>query len=815
MQRVPTTIAALVLLLAGPAHAASPPRVEAILDGAPLSFEANAGQFDKQVRFLARGSGRNLFLTAEGMVLTLGGGPGGRPPTVLRFELQGRAKDARPQGEDRVAGITNYFYGDPSDKFAARYVTDVPSFARVRQHGAYPGIDVLYYSNQGLIEYDFIVAPAADLRQISVSIGGHRSAALAESGDLVLHTRDGDVLLKKPLAYQEREGRRTEIPARYVLDGNQLRFDVGDYDRRRALVIDPILSFSTRLGGNGNETANAISVDASGNIYVAGTTNSTNFPLAGALQSKLAGSSDVFVTKLNPSGNALVYSTYLGGRSGDSIGNGIAVDAQGNAYVTGTTTTGSFPVTKGAYQTSKSEFESGFVTKLSPQGNALVYSTYIRDALETNAIAINASGEAYVTGGARSGFVTTAGAFQPASAAPFCGFIAKLNATGSAMSYATFLCGSANFDGGDRGYAIAVDAAGHAYVAGRAPSTNFPVTGGAYQPFRRGINDAFITKLNPTGSGLVYSTYLGGSSGQRGFGIAIDSLGQAYVVGRTTSLDFPVLRAFQPAKSYTGTGYWNVSEGFITKLNAAGSGLIYSSYLGGPGCVGSGWPLCDPVQGPDHGRAIAVDAAGNAYVVGGIGSIELSQVDPVQVVPTPYDGSLVPFLAKIQDRSSAVLVYLLTLGTRSGFAENASNSNGPAKGVAVDGAGNAYVATRVYTTPFPVTPGAFQVIGSGFEDTAVFKVSPGKFTTSLQTSNATPTCAQTITLTATVTSAVPDGQVTFSSGGSSIGTTLVTDGTATFATSLPAGVHELTAIYSGDNKVSRPLFLPVKRVSGC
>lgn len=808
-------IAALVLLqvLAGPAYPANRPNVKAVFDSLPLSFEANAGQFDRQVSFLARGRGKNLFLTVEGMVLTLGGGAGGRPPSVIRFELQGRTKDARLQGEDRVAGTTNYFYGDRSAKFAARYITNVPSFARVRQPEVYPGVDVLYYSNNGLIEYDFIVAPAADFSQIKLSIRGHRSAALTESGDLVLHTDDGDVRVRKPLAYQERDGRRTEIPVRYVLDGNQLRFDVGDYERSRALVIDPILSFSTRLGGNGNETANAIAVDASGNVYVAGTTNSTNFPLAGALQSKLAGASDVFVTKLNPSGSALVYSTYLGGRSGDSIGNGIAVDSQGNAYVTGTTTTGSFPVTKGAYQTSKSEFESGFVSKLSPQGNVLVYSTYIRDAIETNAIAINGSGEAYVTGGARSGFITTAGAFQPASAAPVCGFAAKLNTTGSAMSYATFLCGSANFDGGDRGYGIAVDAAGHAYVTGRAPSTNFPVTGGAYQPFRRGINDAFITKVNPTGGGLVYSTYLGGSDGQRGFGIAIDSLGQAYVVGRTTSLDFPVLRAFQPAKSYAGTGYYNVSEGFVTKLNAAGSGLLYSSYLGGPGCVGTG-ALCDPVRGFDQARAVALDAAGNAYVTGGISSLALSQVDPIQPVATPYDGSLVPFLAKIQERSSAVLVYLLTLGTRSGFSEGLSD-NSPGKGVAVDTAGNAYVATRVYSTPFPVTPGALQVVGAGFDDTAVFKVSPGRFTTSLQASNATPTCAQTITLTATVTGAVPGGQVTFSSGGSSIGTTLVTDGTATLATNLAAGVHELTAVYTGDNKLSRPLFLPVKRVSGC
>jgi hypothetical protein len=805
----------LVALLSGSISAAT---VQPLSQGRALSFEANQGQFDPRVAFLARTPAGNAFITARGVVLALEDAAGDRRRSAaVRLELSGRAKRSSPEGFERISGITNYFYDQPGRKFASRYITNVPSFAQVRQRDVYPGIDLVYYGSEGRIEYDFVVAPGADPRRIRLRLKGYETASLTEAGDVSLRTSAGEVVLKKPLAYQESDGVRTAVAAGFVLAGNQLRFDLAAYDATRPLVIDPILGFSTRLGGSGSEIANAIALDASGNIYVAGTTNSTDFPVASAFQSRLSGQSSVFVTKLNPSGSGIVYSTYLGGRGGDSLGNGIAVDSAGNAYVTGFTSSSSYPVTKAAFQISWVS-PSGFVTKLSPMGNALLYSTFVRNAVETNAIAVNAAGNAFITGMANGSFTTTPGVVQPTSSFAVTGYVARLNTTGSGLDYATFNGGWSgvlgNYDGG---YGIAVDAAGNAYVAGVARSANFPTTGDSFQPFLRGVQDAFVTKLNPTATSRVYSTYLGGSSGEWGFAVAVDALGQAYVTGRTSSADFPVLRAFKSAKSYTGSFFNNVFEAFVTKLNAAGNALVYSSYLGGPGCVGTGAPtfLCDPPRGSDHARGIAIDAAGSAYVVGGFDSLQVPQVDPVQAVPTPYDGSLVPFVAKIQERASAVLVYATTLGTRSGQFGGVGLIDGPAKGVAVDAAGNAYVALRTYPTPFPVTAGAFQVTGAGPDDAGVFKLSPGRYTTSIQVSNSAPTCAQTITLTATVTSAVPGGQVTFRMGGSSLGTALLTAGTATLNTNLSPGVQELTAVYSGDNKLSRPLFVPVKRVSGC
>src|SRR6266581_2596494 len=385
---------------AGPSEA----RAEVVFDKVPLSFEANTGRFDRQVKFFARGQGQHLFLTDEGPVLVPQNSRDGALP-VIRLQFQGGAPGASFEGVDKLPGITNYFSEGVR-------ITDVPNYARVRQQHVYRGIDVVYYGNQAQFEYDFLVAPGADPRRIKLKLSGYTSAHISESGDLVLATRAGGVVMRKPAAYQERNGRRAGVPARYVLNGSELGFELAAYDPSRTLIIDPLLSYSTFLYGSGSDDKIwAIAVDASGNVYLTGETSSTNFPVAGAFQTKKAGTTDAFVTKLNPSGGGLVYSTYIGGKNGSSFGKGVAVDSAGSAYVTGFTTSSAYPVTTGAYHTTKGTSNAGFVTKLSAAGNTLVYSTFIPGG-QGAAIAINSAGNAFISGTADSTFTTTAGSFQ-------------------------------------------------------------------------------------------------------------------------------------------------------------------------------------------------------------------------------------------------------------------------------------------------------------------------------------------------------------------------------------------------------------------
>jgi hypothetical protein len=798
MKRIATGVFVLPLLLAGFARAADVPNIQAaadvpniqtVLASQPLSFEANAGQFNKRVKFLARAPGKRLFLVPEGMVLVLDQSSApDAAQSIVRIELQGVAKKAQFEGVDRLAAITNYFS-------AGLAITDVPNFARVRQQDVYSGIDVLYYGSQGRLEYDFIVAPGADPRRIRLRLAGHDAARVTKTGDLVLATAVGELVMHKPFAYQERDGQRTEVPARYTVRGNEVRFELAAYDRGRTLVIDPLLAYSTRLGGTNADFAKAVSVDGSGNVYITGETFSSDFPVAGALQTKKLGTADAFVTKMNANGGALIYSTYLGGKNGSTAGRGIKVDAAGNAYFTGTTSSSAYPITSGAYRTTGT---GGFVTKLTPQGNALIYSTFT-GASSGHAIAIDAAGNAYVTGQAFSGFPTTPGAFQPtANGFASEAYVLKLNPTGSAAVYSTFLGGS----GEDTGNGIAVDAAGNAYVAGLTASPNFPVAN-AYQPVLAGNQDAFVAKLDSTGAILPYSTYLGGTLRDFANAVAVDSQGNAYVAGTTYSLDFPVSRAFQPTKAFTGSGHEDVNQAFITKLDASGQALVYSSYLGGRSCFGPGVTSCLADGDDDSALAIAVDAAGIAYVGGYARSVTFPQVEAIQSAANIY-GPAVPFVAKVQDRASAVLLYSVMFGTKeSGF------SNGGATGIAVDAAGNAYIAGHA-PLPFPVTPGAFKTSG-GLP--VIFKLSPGRFTTNLSASSSSPTSADPVTLTAIVTSPVPEGLVTFYDNGNSLATVSVSGGTAMHTATFAAGVHEITAIYSGDNKVSRPLFLPVKQAT--
>ncbi|SPE45766.1 conserved exported hypothetical protein [Candidatus Sulfotelmatobacter sp. SbA7] len=718
----------------------------------PLSFEANQGQTDGRVKFLTRASGYSLFLTADEAVLTLRGkktkhsspqglaadrlrfvsgyrfsdtassgkldaplGAGRRPSTfsadpevvatrgVLRMKLRNANPAAKVTGQDELAGTSNYFIGnDP-----AKWRTNVPTYAKVKYEGIYSGIDLVYYGNQRQLEYDFIVAPGANPHRIAFDVRGAKRIRRDARGDLVLTMKTGEDEIRwhKPVVYQEKNGARQEIAARYAItDTNQVGFELAKYDASKPLYIDPLI-YSTYLGGSGNDFGYSIAVDGAGNAYVVGTTSSTDFPTtSGAFQTTYGGNGSAFVTKFNAAGSALVYSTYLGG-SGGAAASGIAVDSAGNAYVTGTTYSTDFPTTPGAFQTTHTGADDAFVTKLNPRGSALAYSSYLGGSSynQGNAIAVDGTGNAYVTGMTRStDFPTTPDAFQSVCGGSACqnAFVTKFNPTGSALAYSTYLGGS----GGDQGYSIAVDSSGNAYVTGQTGSKDFPITPGVFQSVCGGYNcqNVFVTKLDPTGSALAYSTYLGGSGfyGDIGSGIAVDGSGNAYVTGTTQSLDFPTTSGCFQA-TCGGGGWGNCADAFITKINPSGSALVYSTYLGG--------------DANDSGLGITVDGSGNAYVVG-----FTNGVFPTKYPLQPYSYSQDAFVTKLNPEGSA-LAYSTYLGPAGDLVYYPPPPSAGA-GIAVDSLGNAYV-TGYTSYPNFSTMNPLQPFLAGGGDAFVAKIS--------------------------------------------------------------------------------------------
>src|SRR5439155_9537608 len=509
-----------------PATAAREARVSETYGKLPLHFEANRGQTHQDVRFLARGSGYSLFLTPTEAVLTLikpeplarkraaRGSSRPRGPVtgvVLRMALAGANPDPRMTGLEELPGKANYFIGnDP-----AKWRTDVPTYAKVHYQEVYPGIDLVYYRKQRQLEYDLVVRPGADPSTITLRLTGADKVEVDVQGDLVLHTAAGPIRQQRPFIYQEVGGVRKEIPGGYVLKGEQhIGFKVAAHDARRPLVIDPILSYSTYIGGGGRDSGHAIAVDAAGNAYVTGVTFAPNFPTtAGAFQTSCDSCFRAFVTKLDATGSALVYSTYLGGSGGDA-GYGIAVDAAGNAFVTGDTNSSDFPTTATAFQTTYGGgYGDAFVTQLDAAGSALVYSTYLggNGYDDGSSIAVDPAGNAYVGGLTQSiDFPTTAGAFQTrGTGGTTSAFVAKLDPAGSALVYCTYLGGS----GGTGGGRLAVDASGNVYVNG-STGIDFPTTAGSFPTtYGGGGRHGFVAQVDPAGSALVYSTYLGGSGG--------------------------------------------------------------------------------------------------------------------------------------------------------------------------------------------------------------------------------------------------------------------------------------------------------------
>ena len=674
----------------------------------PIYFESNQGQTAEGVDFVSRGEGYSLFLTPSEAVFSLRpmteqdsaaidpnldlGQPASDKRAVLRMKIRDANPEPRITASEELPGKSNYFIGnDPS-----KWQTDVAHYARVEYADVYPGIDLAYYGNPGQLEYDFIVAPGADPDQIALVFEGADEIEIETEGSLVLKTDSGAVRQQKPLIYQETSEGRQRVEGKYVLAGeNDVGFEIGRFDRSNTLVIDPVLVYSTYLGGSGASFAEfglGIAVDSLGQANVTGRVDSADFPLESPIQPVLGGTNDAFIAKLNAAGTALVYSTFFGG-SDFEIGTAIAADGSGNAYATGSTGSADFPLA-GAFQPvfgGGPDAFSGdaYVVKLDATGS-LVYSTYLggSDRDRGDGIAVDAGGDAYVTGNTASLDFPTAFPFQPAFAGGPTfggdGFVTRFNSTGAALVYSTYLGGSAR----DNARQIRVDGAGNAFVVGVTRSIDFPVTAGAFQPASAGITDVFVSQLNAAGSALNYSTYFGGSSSDSGFGIAIDDSGDAYITGWTQSVDLPVTPgAFQPAPLSFLTA-------FVARLNAAGSGIVYATYLGGTVL--------------DQGLGIAVDSGDNAWVTGNAQSSNFPLLDPIDATFQPGNEA---FITQVNPAGTGLLFSTFLGGNRGEFGQ----------AIALDPAENVYITGATQSITFPTTPGAVQTVYGGTREVVCVK----------------------------------------------------------------------------------------------
>jgi uncharacterized repeat protein (TIGR01451 family) len=796
----------------------------------PLFFEPNQGQTDPQVRFLARGVGYSLFLTANEAVLELQPSAVSHQPSavssqpaadnVIRMRLDGANSSARVSGAEPLPGKSNYFIGnDP-----AKWHRDIPHFARVNYAAVYPGVDLVYYGNQGQLEYDFRVAPGADPGQIVLNFDG--ASARLDSGELVLSTGQGDVYFHAPQIYQQEGNTRKTIAGSFrQLADNKIGFSLGAYDRSRELVIDPTLSYSTYLGGGSGavgESLVKVAVDSGLNIYVAGSTTSADFPLPTnpnappPIQSHLGGpnAQNIFIAKLNPSADTqadqLEFSTYLGG-SGIDQAAGVAVDSSGNIYVAGTTSSADFPITpNNAFQTSATFAGTqthGFLSKVNLAGSvsALSYSTFLAgngtDAV--TGLAIDSKQDAFVTGTTTStdvpstsvGFPANLNGFQQMSNAANQSFASEINTAGSgftSMLYSTYFGGGNPVDGQTVGGGIAVDSSGNLYITGATNFVDFPVlnalqtclnepsqTANCTNPAPSNV-DAFVAKINPNVVGaasLLYSTYLGGSGNDTGTAIAADGSANAYVTGSTDSTDFPVTTtAFQLCLNNTSGSPCpasSASDAFIGKIGNPVSGssvfpLNYATYLGG--------------SGTDVGQAIAVDAVQAAHVTGSTDSPDLKTLNPID----NQTGSGIA-------TDAFVALILTTVSGRPTTGDYLSYLGGgdfdQGTGIALDLNNATYVAGETKSGDFPnVNPSqglagtqqnAFvsRIVGtSGFAYTSAPTVSPNPGTVGNQ-----------VTFTFTFTNNGPDAANNVIFGGSLSGTGLGTGLTFTSANSSPGG----------------------------
>jgi uncharacterized protein (TIGR03437 family) len=741
----------------------------------PLSFEMNVGQSEARYQFLAMGAGHYVFLSPDSLVLDLRD-DGDASSGVVEMKLPGANPKAVWESLEALPGRVNYIKGNDE----ARWLTNIPTYARVRYRNVYPGIDVDYYGRQEELEYDFVVQPGADPRAIRMQFTGDVTLSLEIDGALAVRHGERIVRWHRPRVHQRVAGQQRQIEGGYRLgEGGVVQFTVGAYDRSAALVIDPVVQYATFVGRGSNEASFAVTADSQGNAYVVGTTTSQEYPTSpGAVTSPAinAGTGDLTITKLNSTGSAMVYSTRIGGLGRD-VARAVAVDETGNAYLVGTTTSEDFPTTTAGYQRrlagkGQGEYALGdcFVVKLNNTGAALQYSTYLGGAQSDmcSAVAVDKAGNAYLAGlTGSSNFPVSETAYQrtfrgggeqthlKASDA----FVAKMNAAGSALLYSTFLGGTLD----DAATGIAIDGSGYAYVAGFTSSGNFPVSSGAPQRTYGGsggsdtvvFGDAFITKVNPEGTGLAYSTLLGGRQDDVAYGVVIDAQGNAYVAGNTLSNNFPVTdQAYQKTYAgFAGTALTAAGDAFVAKLNAAGTAWVYSTYLGG--------------GKDDAALGLAIDSAGNAHVTGYTTSTNFPVTSDAR--QSTYKGESMQnsvitgdaFYAHLNAAGSA-LVYSTYLG---GFSDDLG------MGVAVDSTGNVLVAGGTASADFPSTPGSYQAAFAGGQAGPNFPVGDGFLTRFGATATPPPPAGPDVTISAIASAA------SYAGGGVAPGEIVVLNGT--------------------------------------
>ena len=662
----------------------------------PLYFVENRGVYPAEVDYYIQGADKTLFFTKGGVTFSLRGEKRG---WTVKLDFVD-ANKVQPEGMEKQQAVFSYFKGPEKD-----WKAGLRTYARIVYRDLWPGIDLVYNGTVNKLKYEFVVAPGADPAKIRLRYRGADKLTITEHGALCVTTPEGSFEDAPPAAWQEIDGKRVPVTMAYALaEDGEFFFELGDYDRNCPLVLDPaVLVYCGYIGGAGAEGGNSIAVDAAGNAYVTGTTwsDQQTFPVRVGPGLTFNGSTyDAFVAKVNVQGTGLVYCGYIGGAGGER-GYGIVVDAAGNAYVTGRTRSDSatFPVMVGP-DLSQNGNKDGFIAKVNAQGTGLVYCGYIGGASwdEGRSIAVDAAGNAYVTGHTGSDQLTF-----PVWVGPDLiyngstdAFVAKVNPQGTQFDYCGYIGGVA----GDEGYGIAVDANGNAYVAGIVSSdqNSFPVKVGPDLTSNGGW-DAFVAKVNAQGTGLVYCGFIGGAGGEDGpihsSGIEVDGSGNAYVMGITSSgqQTFPV--TIGPDLTYNG-GNWDV---FVAKVNPPGTQLVYCGYIGG--------------AADDEGHGIAVDASGNAYVTGVTPSDQNSF--PVKVGPDlTFNGSTDAFVAKVNPHGTQ-FVYC-------GYIGGAGGDRG--HGIAVDAAGNAYVMgyTDSDQQTFPVTVGPDLTHNGGRTDAFVAKV---------------------------------------------------------------------------------------------
>ena len=660
----------------------------AALAKVPLTFEANHGQFDAPVRFLSRTPRYTMFLTPNETVLRLNGAQ----HDVIRWHLSGASSNPGIRGEQPLETRTNYFRGNDRKNWR----TDVDNFGQVRYERVYPGVDLVFRGNQQQVEYDFTIAPNANPKQIRFAFDGVDSMTTDKDGALHLRTPHGTLVQSRPLVYQEIDGRRSIVDARYRVRGKSVGFALGSYDRSKPLIIDPVLDWSTYLGGSDVDLSYSVAVDSSGNAYVTGTAGSTDFPTVNPIQGTKAYDWDVMVAKINAAGTAIVYSTYIGGNGFNEYGLAIAVDPSGNAYVSGGTNSTDFPgVTGGSIQSTyggTGAYRDAFALKINAAGSAILWATYLGGSGDElgYGIAADSSGNAYVTGYTDSASLPWIGgsAIQPTYGGNTDGFVIKIDSSGANV-WATYL-GTSD---GDSLNEVLVDGSGNVWVGGSTGSSSWPgVTGGSLQPTYAGNGDAVITEINSAGTAISYATYLGGSDSDDLRGLAFDSSGNVYVCGTTLSTSFPGVTGSSIQPSNAGD-----HDIYVAKLNSTATSITWATFIGG--------------SDYDISTGLGVDSSGNVYISGSSLSTDFPLSSAIQ--STFGGGDADAIAAKINAAGTAV-VWSTYLG---------GSDSDQSFGAAVDGSGNFYIAGFTASNDFIGTSGsAIQPAYAGNTDVWLAKI---------------------------------------------------------------------------------------------